>query len=210
MLLRIRSKARARISALGVNVYPLEAFGLLLGVHGTDLEPALVVASLPVGKTRCWQVPEGRFERIEEAVVMAREVFFPLGFQPVGLFCTRHDFATTFTWSDIEDAARRAGSLPWVLAQSVAGGERIWRPAVRHLVDGTWVDAALEADWLPRTEPAYNPRRLLRRWTRAWGVLDCGNDHEVELPSGGDAVRGKYADGAPRSSAHVRHTSPSQ
>ncbi len=120
---------------------------------------------------------------------MAREVFFPLGFQPVGLFCTRHDFAAAFTWSDVEDAARRAGGLPWVLAQSVAGGERIWCPAVRHLVDGAWVNATLEADRLPRTEPEYNPRRLLRRWARAWGAMDYGNDHEVELSGAGGAIQ---------------------
>jgi hypothetical protein len=59
MLLRIRPKARARISAFGANVYPLEAFGLLLGTHGIGLEPALVVASLPDGKTRRWREPEG-------------------------------------------------------------------------------------------------------------------------------------------------------
>ncbi len=189
MLLRIRPKVRARISAFGASVYPLEAFGLLLGTHGTDLEPALVVAPLPVGTTRHWREPEGRFERVEEAVGIAREVFFPLGFQPVGVFCTHYDFSTASTWSDIEDAACRAGGLPWVLAQSVAGGERVWCPAVRHLVDGAWVDATLEADRLPRTEPEYNPRRLLQRWTRAWEVMDYGNDHEVELSGAGGVIQ---------------------
>lgn len=178
--LRILPKARARTGAFGANVYPLEAYGLLLGLPENPEATALVVAPLLVGKTSRWYEVDGRFDRIDEAAIAAKATFAPFGLQPIGLFCTDPD-AGDLPPTSIEDTAPRRADLPWLLLRWMGGGETIWMPAAKRLSGDKWLEAELVADRSPRPDPMRNPRRLHSMWLRAWDVPDYGNKYETEL-----------------------------
>lgn len=75
MAISISGRALSRMSAHGVNVYPLEAFGILLGAKDTGDGGADILAALPVGKTERWHEPDGRLAGIGRALASARALF---------------------------------------------------------------------------------------------------------------------------------------
>ena len=179
MPLTIARRAKKCITAHGLNVYPLEGFGLLLGHNNATDAHAL--AALPVGKTEHWYEPTGRFARVFDAFAMATSLFAVSQLRPIGLYCTVYSSFRPYPESLVATAPRLP-ELPWLVLRSVNGGEAIFGCWAKRLEADEWIDDSLTTVF-PRIEaPDHNPRRIATAWNRAWGILDYGNLHEIELP----------------------------
>lgn len=175
----------ARIVAHGLNVYPLQGFGILLGETSASDCDAHIVAALPVGNTEHWYSSAGRFSGIDKALASAAKAFSDWNLRPTGLYCSVYwepDRGDT----DIDSVLATAPRLPrapWLLLRSVDGGEDIFMPRIWRLGPDGWCE---QEEWKSvRGRPASakrNPRRIRAAWNRAWGMLDYGNHHETELP----------------------------
>lgn len=186
MTCKIAYQANARITRHGLNVFPLQGFGILLGESapgGSDVE---VSAALPVGNTAHWHSAEGRFSHVEEALAAATDLFPDPHMHPVGLYCTVYWNVEADDGGDTDikhvlATAPRLPTLSWLLLRAVDGGDADIRPVLWHLGSKGWS----EVEWVTVRKrpaaPASNPRRLNTAWNRAWGVLDYSNHHETEL-----------------------------
>lgn len=181
MLLTVTNAAKNRITAHGLNVYPLEGFGVLLGWASDDLRDAYALAALPVGKTPRWYEPEGRFDRVPEAVAVAGKLFRDWALHPVGIYCSVSD--DTKGWYDeLLASAPRLAQCPWLLLRFLYGRETLFGYGARRWSGDQWLEESLRIV-PPRVEaPERNPKRVAGRWNKVWGVLDYGNRHEIELP----------------------------
>lgn len=180
MPLTITRQAKVRITAHGVNVYPLEGFGLLLGPEASSPDKGYVLAALPVGKTERWYEPAGRFARVPQAFAAATSLFAASQLRPVGVYCTVFDSFGTYP-EVLVTTVPRISNAPWLVLRAVDGGETIFGCCAKRWDAGEWRDEALTTI-SPRIDaPAGNPSRIAVAWNRRWGVLDYGNRHEVEL-----------------------------
>lgn len=185
MRLTMAQGVNAKIVAHGLNVYPLQGFGILLGETSASECDAHVVAALPVGNTEHWYDSAGRFSRIHEALALAAKVFSDWNLQPSGLYCSvyREPGRGETDTDSVLATAPRLPCAPWLLLRSVDGGEDIFMPRVWHLGPDGWRE---QMEWKSaRGRPASatrNPRRIRTVWNRAWGVIDFRNHHETELP----------------------------
>ncbi|MDD4060279.1 MAG: WYL domain-containing protein [Kiritimatiellae bacterium] len=155
----------------GWNVYPLEAFGFLLGTAS----PPCVHAALPASKTAHWDSHTDRWNGLVEKRPVADEVAALFGFQVVGVYATHEkgvdlrpfpaDFAAgiviTYSfdcgtnWAGVHSAALHApgvGRDDWKLSR----GKRL------------------------STE--VNHRRILKAWRDRVGPIDYSNNYKTEYP----------------------------
>ena len=95
-MIEISRRAIARVARHGLHVYPLEAYGLLVG---EPMEPKAtsvqVFAVIPVGKTEHWYDPAGRFAGVSLAFVKAAATFATWGLAPIGMYCTLYSSSVT-------------------------------------------------------------------------------------------------------------------
>ena len=80
-ILQVSQDAVRKLMRHGWNVYPLEAFGLLLGTT----TPPCVHAALPTTKTAHWDSHADRWNGLVEKRPVADEVAALFGFQVVGV-----------------------------------------------------------------------------------------------------------------------------
>lgn len=181
MPLTITRKALSRITTHGLNVYPLEAFGILLGTKAAGEAGADVLAALPVGKTERWYEPDGRFSSIGQALAMALSLFGSWQLHPIGLYCTLPDILHNEV--DFLATVPRSAELVWprLLLRATYGGESIFGARALRWNGVSWEDEDITvvSPLVDRIER--NPRRVMVAWNRAWGILDYGNRHETEL-----------------------------
>ena len=69
-------------------VYPLEAYGFLVG----DLESTTIVSALPVSKTCRWYDFSDRFASIDSALPIAKTVAESFGLDVLGVYHSFYDF----------------------------------------------------------------------------------------------------------------------
>lgn len=181
MPLTITQHAKGRITAHGLNVYPLEGFGLLLGSGPAYPEQAHVIAALPVGKTERWYEPAGRFARVSEAIATATNLFGASHLRPMGIYCTVYESFGTYP-DVLLTTVPQLPDTPWLVLRAVDGGETIFGCWAKLWKAGQWKDETLVIVSPKIEAPEYNPRRIAIAWNRTWGVLDYGNRHETELP----------------------------
>jgi hypothetical protein len=180
MPLTITRRAKARITAHGLNVYPLEGFGLLLGPESIDPGQSHVLAALPVGKTERWYEPTGRFARVSEALEAASNLFAAWHLHPLGLYCTVYESFGPYP-DGLLATAPHLPEAPWLILRSVDGGESIFGCWAKLWEADQWRDEPLTVV-SPRIEaPERNPHRIASAWNRTWGVLDYSNLHQAEL-----------------------------
>lgn len=181
MTVTVTRQTIARITAHGLNVYPLEAFGLLLG-HGTRKEyKGYALAALPVGKTQRWYEAEGRFSNVADATKFAASLFSESGLRPIGLYCTVFESFGPYPQSLVASAPQTEDA-PWLLLRPVDGGESIFASRALRFDAGAWRAETLQVISPKVTTPENNPKRIRIKWNRSYGRLDYGNLHEIELP----------------------------
>lgn len=80
-IIQVSQDAVRKLMRHGWNVYPLEAFGFLLGTAS----PPCVHAALPASKTAHWDSHDDRWNGLEERRTIADEVAALFGLQVVGV-----------------------------------------------------------------------------------------------------------------------------
>lgn len=80
-ILQVSKDAIRKLMRHGWNVYPLEAFGFLLGTAN----PPCVYAALPISKTAHWDSHADRWNELVEKRTVADEVAALFGLQVVGV-----------------------------------------------------------------------------------------------------------------------------
>src|SRR5690625_1958404 len=179
MAFRYTYQTMSRITRHGINVYPLESFGLLLGVSQA-VDDAHIIAALPGGKTEHWYEAEGRFAKIEAATLMAEATFDAWGLSPLGLYFTSIGNIDSHC-EQVCSFAPKLDHLPWLVVRPVDGGEAIWASAVYYACERGWHPVEAQKLRERPNGPERNPKRIATEWNRVWGVLDYGNCHETEL-----------------------------
>jgi len=180
--IEISRRAIAHVARHGLNVYPLEAYGLLVGEPMEQgAVSARVLAVLPVGKTEQWEDPAGRFARISLAVDKAAATFATWGLAPIGTYCTLYSSSGDY-YDQVLGTAPHIDTAPWLILRGVDGGETIWGFGGYQFLAGGWREAECRVVSVRVDQLHRNPKRVAIEWNRAWGVLDYGNNYATELP----------------------------
>ena len=88
-MLTISRDVEIRVGKHAWHVFPLEAFGYLLGRYEADA--MRIYAALPCSKTACWDEYDNRWNGIDEHLEMARSIGDMFGLGVVGLYATTED-----------------------------------------------------------------------------------------------------------------------
>ncbi|MDD4888708.1 MAG: hypothetical protein PHU85_02165 [Phycisphaerae bacterium] len=167
-------------------VYPLEGYGILLGLR----RPLCFIASLPVGRTERWESTDGRFANIADAIEKAGPVARQHGLEVVGLY---HDNERTVGQPERDRALlamvpKRYRDLPVMILYNFGGNEE-WTTHI-HCDGHFWDGCELPQLPLPKTR-RFNRRRIHSAWLKAWGPINYDNNWRVELRARAK-VSGKY------------------
>jgi hypothetical protein len=155
----------------GWNVYPLEAFGFLLGT----VDPPCVHAALPTSKTTHWDSHADRWNGLVEKRTVADEVAALFGLQVVGVYATHelgaelHPLPAAFA-----DGIVITYAFDWGTNEAGVRGSALHAPGVGR---GGW-----ELSHGKRLLPEFNHRRVLAAWCARVGPIDYSNHYETEYP----------------------------
>lgn len=158
-----------KITKHSAAVYPLEAYGILLGAAS----PVVLMVALPVGQTTRWDDPSDRFALIDRAVPIAAKTAAEFNMSVLGLYhshCDRiHDsplLAVPACFADI-----------LTVIKPVWGGEAQLYVAAFHLRNQSWRRNELPRIYLPRNRHI-NVRRIQSSWTRVWGPVEYRRSYD--------------------------------
>jgi hypothetical protein len=166
-------KALAKIAKHGVNVFPLEAYGFLIGTQG------MIYAALPVGKTSKWHDDADRFADLE------------LAFEPARSLANEYEMIVPAIYhSHASDRIKESpvSNVPLmfqdkiVYISNVNGGELLFKscPFCKDS-NGEWTECEFAKLHPQEINPKTNPKRIMSRWNKVWKAVDYGNKHETEL-----------------------------
>jgi proteasome lid subunit RPN8/RPN11 len=169
--LRYSPKGLGKIIRHSGAVYPLEAYGFLLG----EVHSSTIVTALPVGKTTKWYDFSDRFMRIEEGHSLALDVACAFQLAVIGVYHSHYGFQCESPIFDVPERYRDAV----VCIKDVSGGELdLW--GYDFYIAGREASAGKVV--LPNS-PLRNPRRIHSLWVTQWGAIDYDNgykDQEAE------------------------------
>lgn len=149
-------------------VYPLEAYGFLLG----EQESSTIVTALPVGKTTKWYDFSDRFMRIEEAYALALHVAIAFQLDVIGVYHSFYGYRCDSPIFHVPERFRDAV----VCIKEVSGGELDLWPYGFYIA-GKQVLAHKIV--LPNS-PLRNPRRIHSSWVARCGEIDYNNGYEIQ------------------------------
>lgn len=149
-------------------VYPLEAYGILIGEKNSNT----LVAALPVSKTARWHDFTDRFALIEEALPSAVEVAQLFRLEVLGVYHSFYNFCCASPIHDVPERFR--GSI--VCIKDVSGGE-LDLFSYRFYFGGKEVHARKAP---PSYSPDRNPRRIHSSWISHWGLIDYDNGYVLQ------------------------------
>lgn len=175
MTVTISRKATSKVTKHGLNVYPLEAYGFLIGTPA----PAFIYAALPAGKTSRWYEPVDRFYVLEQGYGLAKEFAKGIGLSLIGIYHTGVSDERPHI-SPLQAVPANYRHL-FVLITPTLGGESIWRHNLYQWESGRgWQECDFKIV-LPRaTDPGLNARRIRHQWLSVWGPIDYSNNYETE------------------------------
>ncbi len=155
----------------GWNVYPLQAFGFLLGT----VNPPCVHAALPTSKTAQWDSHDDRWNALQERRPVADEVAALFGLQVVGVYATHeHDDAIQPFPAAFADGIVITYAFDWGTNEAGVWGAALHAPGMGR---GDWSLSRGK-----RLLPEFNHRRVLAAWRTRVGPIDYSNNYETEYP----------------------------
>jgi hypothetical protein len=170
-ILQVSKDAVRKLMRHGWNVYPLEAFGFLLGT----IEPPCVCAALPTSKTAHWDSHSDRWNALQERRPVADELAAIFGLQVVGVYATH-------------EHGDKLQPLPAVFADGIVITYAFFEGTNEAGVHGAALHAPgiSRGDWElsrgKRLSPDFNQRRVLTAWCARVGPIDYSNNYETEYP----------------------------
>jgi proteasome lid subunit RPN8/RPN11 len=167
-------KALSKIGKHSANVYPLEAYGLLLGTN----QPSYVYAALPVGQTARYGDPVDRFHLIPSAFEVAQKLISSLQMEISGLY---HSHAEITTPSPLDFVPAQFIDCP-VLILPVWGGELLFMSHLyRHDPLKGWQEQDANKTTPTERSMRFNPKRIGTLWNRLWGVVEYHRSYQNDL-----------------------------
>ena len=171
LVIQVSKAAVRKVMRHGWNVYPLEAFGFLLGTA----TPPCVHAALPTSKTLHWDSHADRWNGLTEKRPAADEVASLFGLQVVGVYATHEKgielqpFPAAFSAGIVITYA-----FDWGTNEAGVRSVALHAPGVGH------------DDWKlshgKRLSTEINHRRILAAWRERVGPIDYSNNYETEYP----------------------------
>ncbi len=165
------------------HVFPLEAFGYLLGRQ--EVEGMRVYAALPCSKTEFWYKYDDRWNGIDESLVLAQRVAVMFDLEVVGLYASRDDFDTV------------PYPMPECFVKYKMKLKLLYRTiccrscsALRLGRSGRWLEYG--EDYCicrgKRISNALTQKKVMQQWIRVHGSVDYGNNYKQALHTGDDGV----------------------
>ncbi|WP_295456168.1 hypothetical protein [uncultured Thiodictyon sp.] len=165
-MLILSREARLKVSRHAWNVFPLEAFGYLLG-KTRDYE---IYAALPFSKTQYWGKYDDRWSVVPESIDKARMVGQLFALDVVGFYAS-----TDVTQRDsfpLPSFGRFADIV--MLYQTICCPSCSW---CSYFKDGRWLTP--DEDYVTphgrRIRPEINQKRILKAWRMIHGPIDYSN-----------------------------------
>lgn len=173
-MLTISREAPVKVGRHAWNVFPLEAFGFLLGSKADEE----VYAALPCSKTRRWYKFDDRWTGIYDNLDKARFVGRAFNMDVVGLYAsTDSDHHDGFP---IPACIRSTCMELLMLYQTVCCPQCSW---VSYKRDNRWL--IRDEDYVvprgKRIRDSINQKRILKEWRRVHGAVDYSNKSEPAL-----------------------------
>ncbi|MDD2700063.1 MAG: hypothetical protein PHH36_02380 [Sideroxydans sp.] len=166
-MLTISREARIKVARHAWNVYPLEAFGFLLGRSSEQA----VYAALPCSRTQRWREFGDRWNGIAENLDKARKVANRFGLEVVGFYASADGF---------EPSCRDVYPFPLQSASSDMGLFMFYAcvccpscSTVSYHLDGRWLKHG-EEFFSPhgvRIDKTVNQKRILKSWRQVFGTV---------------------------------------
>ncbi len=174
-MLTISREAPVKVGKHAWNVFPLEAFGFLLGSKADSA----VYAALPCSKTQRWGIFEDRWSGIEGNIEKARSVAKIFDMDVVGFYAS----------TDI-DNSRENFPIPSFIENTSMKLLMVY--GTNCCPGHSWASYKYDNRWLKRDEDYVVPpgkrisdsisqKRILTEWHRVYGVVDYSNQslHEA-------------------------------
>ncbi len=169
-MLTISREARIKVARHAWNVFPLEAFGFLLGRKADST----VYAALPCSKTQRWHRFEDRWTGIESNIEKARSVAKVFDMDVVGLY------ASTVA----EDLNLEEFPIPSYIASTSMELFMLYRTFC--CPSCSWAHYKYENRWLEIDEDyivppgkrllnSINQKKILKEWCKVFGTVDYSN-----------------------------------
>lgn len=170
-ILRVSKDAVRKLMRHGWNVYPLEAFGFLLGT----VNPPCVHAALPTSKTAQWDSHDDRWNALQERRPVADEVAALFDLQVVGVYATHeHGDAIQPFPAAFADGIVITYAFDWGTNEAGVWGAALHAPGIGR---GDWSLSRGK-----RLLPEFNHRRVLATWRTRVGPIDYSNNYKTEYP----------------------------
>lgn len=179
-MLTISREARNKIRCHAWNVYPLEAFGYLLG----NRERETIYAALPCSKTHVWDRFDDRWNGIVENLALARRIGDQFSLEWVGLYASADD--DTLARDDdypIPDCVQKSSMQVFALYSMICC------PKCSSLLlkrNTSWLSTLSEAGYRlstgRRCTISVNQKRILTAWRLQFGDVDYSNQSALPIP----------------------------
>jgi hypothetical protein len=171
-MLKISRKAISKTAKHGLNVYPLEAFGLLIG----STERNCIYAALPAGKTEHWNAINERYVGIEKELETGKKFAQSLSLDILGVY---HTSSGNYDVTPIDNPPDFLKGI-YILIKYCDGGESILGENI-YSWNGKWESLDYRIFSKRNGSKELNPRRIISSWLAVWGEIDYGNNHLKEL-----------------------------
>lgn len=170
-MLTVSREAPVKIGKHAWNVYPLEAFGYLLGTP----DGQQISAALPCSKTTRWHDFSDRWNGLRSNLDLAKQIAEGFELEVIGLYCsTEQVSATTYPVPTLLNELPVGFLLSYhnLCCIQCSGFSIVHRG--RKLVRGE--DYVLSPG--KRTDRALNQKRVHQRWIRSFGPIDYSNGYQ--------------------------------
>lgn len=169
-MLMISREALVKIGKHSWNVYPLEAFGFVLGTP----DGQNILAVLPCSKTSRWSDFSDRWCNIQSNLCLARGIAHDFGLEVTGLYFSTQDELSTYPRPDV------LGDIPvgfLIAYQAICcpahSCPTIFRQSNKFTHSGDYLFSKGK-----RASLATNQRRIHQAWLKVIGSLDYSNGKE--------------------------------
>ena len=173
-MLTISREVKIKAGRHAWNVYPLEAFGFLLGRESEST----VYAALPCSKTRRWHEFDDRWTGIEENIEKARSVAKLFGMEVVGLYASSEAFSSDeHNHFPISPLLENTDMELFMLYSTICCPGHSW---ASFKYGNRWLKYD-EDYFFPRgrrVSDSISQKRILKEWHRVYGAVDYSNQPE--------------------------------
>jgi len=170
-MLTISREVPVKVGKHAWNVFPLEAFGFLLGSKADSV----VYAALPCSKTRRWHEFEDRWNGMEANIEKARSVAKLFDMEVVGFYASTDNFAQDDLDNFPIPSFIASASMELLMVYRMVCCPQCSSTAFRY--GNRWLkrDEEYLVPHGKRVSDSISQKRILAEWRRVYGAVDYSN-----------------------------------